>query len=139
MDKEKLYLKYTVIALLIYVMFSVGYIMAMWNVVAFFPVDTTPIIHVAKALPLPDSTIKMIEKKAEKRGFNIKTALRIAECESQIGKFKKNWEGSSASGLFQFMPNTFKSFCTGDIKSDEDQTDCFMNLYPKYAGMWECK
>jgi hypothetical protein len=67
------------------------------------------------------------------------TSLRIAECESQFGKYKYNWEGSGATGLYQFKPSTFNYFCDGDIMNDEDQIKCFMELYPRYSHYWECQ
>lgn len=65
-------------------------------------------------------------------------AIKIATCESQLGKYRKNWEGSSAEGLFQFMPKTFNAYCEGDIKSDQDQIKCFLKLYPTKSHWWEC-
>ena len=66
------------------------------------------------------------------------TAIRIANCESKMGKYKVNWEGSSAYGLFQFMPKTFNAYCKGDIKNNYDQIRCFLELYPKYPSWWKC-
>lgn len=66
------------------------------------------------------------------------TAIRIAECESQLGTYKKNWQGSSAYGLFQFMPKTFNAYCKGNIKNNYDQIRCFLELYPKHPNWWEC-
>lgn len=67
------------------------------------------------------------------------TAKRIASCESQMGKYRKNWSGSSATGLFQFMPKTFNAYCSGDIENDIDQIRCFNKLYPNHQSWWECK
>lgn len=71
--------------------------------------------------------------------FNKETALRIADCESKTGKYKHNWEGSSAKGVYMFMPKTFNAYCDGNIDIEEDQIICFMKLYPKYPEWWECK
>ena len=30
------------------------------------------------------------------------TALRIATCESRMGKYKTNWSGSSAKGVYMY-------------------------------------
>jgi hypothetical protein len=64
---------------------------------------------------------------------------RIATCESQLGKYRTNWEGSGAEGLLMFKPATFDWACEGDIKNDVDQILCFNKLYPKYPHYWECK
>ena len=66
------------------------------------------------------------------------TAIRIANCESKMGKYKVNWEGSSAYGLFQFMPKTFNAYCKGDINNNYDQIRCFLELYPKHPSWWKC-
>lgn len=71
--------------------------------------------------------------------FDEETAVRIAICESQLGKYKTNWQGSSAYGLYQFMSKTFNAYCVGDIKNDTDQIKCFIKLYNKYPTWWECK
>lgn len=76
---------------------------------------------------------------ASENNFPVATAIRIAKCESQLGKYKKNWEGSSATGLYQFMPTTWKENCKGDINNDTDQINCFIKLYPKHRSWWQCK
>ena len=88
----------------------------------------------------PEETTKdKIIRLSTENGFNVNTALRIAECESQFGKYRNNWQGSSATGLYQFMPKTFNSYCQGDINNDEDQIKCFIELYEKHKNWWECK
>ena len=71
--------------------------------------------------------------------INYNISLRIAECESKMGKYKYNLQGSSAYGLYQFMPKTFNTYCQGDIESDLDQIICFTKLYKKYPHYWVCK
>jgi len=71
--------------------------------------------------------------------INYEISLRIADCESKMGKYKYNLQGSSAYGLYQFMPKTFNTYCQGDIESDLDQIICFMELYPKHHDWWLCK
>jgi hypothetical protein len=75
----------------------------------------------------------------EQYADDVPTAKRIATCESQMGKYRKNWSGSSATGLFQFMPKTFNAYCSGDIKSDRDQILCFNKLYKLHPSWWECQ
>ncbi|NCD07196.1 MAG: hypothetical protein EOL97_13865 [Spirochaetia bacterium] len=72
-------------------------------------------------------------------GINYETSLRIADCESKMGKYKVNWDGSSAYGLYQFMPRTFNAYCQGSIESDIDQIRCFIKLYNKHPNWWVCK
>lgn len=80
-----------------------------------------------------------IEVYAEQYGVDVEVAKRIAVCESQMGKYRENWEGSGAVGVFQFKPKTFFAYCEGNIQSDKDQTKCFMQLYPVHPSWWECK
>ena len=89
--------------------------------------------------PKCETVIEKIERITDEQGFNTETALRIAECESQFGKYRKNWEGSGATGLYHFMPRTFNAYCQGDINNDEDQIRCFIELYPKHPDWWQCK
>lgn len=70
---------------------------------------------------------------------NPKLVLKIATCESQLGKYRENWEGSGAEGLLMFKPQTWNAYCEGDIKSDVDQIKCFNQLYPKHPSWWECR
>jgi len=70
---------------------------------------------------------------------NIETALKIAKCESQLGKYPKNWQGSSATGLFQFIPKTWNAYCGGDINNNLDQIRCFDELYPNHKNWWKCR
>lgn len=67
------------------------------------------------------------------------TAIRIATCESQLGKYQTNWSGSSAYGLFQFTQGTWEHYCSGSIDSYIDQTNCFIKLYNRHPSWWSCK
>lgn len=67
------------------------------------------------------------------------TAIRIATCESQLGKYRDNWEGSGATGLFQFKPRTWNAYCEGSIDDDIAQIQCFNSLYPRHPSWWECE
>jgi hypothetical protein len=67
------------------------------------------------------------------------TALRIAECESQYGKYPHNWEGSSAKGVYQFIDKTWKHYCEGDVLNEVDNITCFMRLYNKNPNWWACQ
>ena len=70
--------------------------------------------------------------------MSTKTALRIAECESQYGKYKENLEGSSAKGIYQFTDSTWKNYCYGDVMNDYDNINCFLKLYPDHKDWWVC-
>ena len=85
------------------------------------------------------SVTEMITRLSTENGFDVNTALRISGCESQHGKYKTNWQGSSAYGLYQFMPKTFNAYCDGVIESDYDQIMCFIKLYPEHKSWWACK
>jgi hypothetical protein len=67
------------------------------------------------------------------------TALRIAECESNFGKYQTNWSGSSAYGLYQFTTSTWEHYCSGSRDSYIDQTNCFIKLYNRHPSWWSCK
>lgn len=86
--------------------------------------------------PLPVKTI--IERTATQYNVDVKTALRIAECESETGKnlFNKH---SSAKGVYQFIDGTWKNYCEGDVLNSRDNIICFMKLYPKHPSWWRCK
>ena len=116
--------------------FSMGMFIVAENIPEVY-IDTTPVIHVEKVID--ETPSNMIKRIAKEKKFDENIALRIATRESQLGKYRYNFEGSSAVGLFQFMPRTFESFCKGDINNDEDQIRCFMGIYPKYPGIWQCK
>ena len=67
-----------------------------------------------------------------------KTAMRIAECESQYGKYPYNWEKSSALGIYQFTTRTWNNYCKGEVLNMEDNIKCFLKLYPKHPNWWKC-
>jgi len=74
---------------------------------------------------------------AQRSDVDIKTALRIADCESD---FRPEVESpiSSATGIFQFIDKTWANYCVGDRKNADDNIKCFMKLYPKHQSWWEC-
>jgi soluble lytic murein transglycosylase-like protein len=79
---------------------------------------------------------KIIEMSIE-YGVDTQTALDIAKCESQFGKYPKNWEGSSAKGIYQFIDSTWEERCSGDVLNEDDNIKCFMELYNKYPHYWD--
>jgi hypothetical protein len=82
---------------------------------------------------------EMIVRLAGEQNFDVETALRIAECESQYGKYQINWEGSSAKGVYQFIDKTWENYCDGDVLNNEDNIKCFLKLYNKHTSWWKCK
>jgi len=58
--------------------------------------------------PQKVSITDLITYHAKKANFDSQTALKIAKCESQLGKYRENWENSGAIGLFQFKPRTIR-------------------------------
>jgi hypothetical protein len=84
------------------------------------------------------SVIDLITKESINSGINPKDSLRIAECESQYGKYKFNWEGGSAKGIYQFTDKTWKHYCEGDVLNDLDNIKCFVKLYKIHPSWWKC-
>jgi len=87
----------------------------------------------------PISIQEKIIKIASENDFCIETALNIAECESQFGKYKHNWTGSTAKGIYQFIDKTWEDYCDGDVLNDEDNIRCFIKLYNKHPNWWSCQ
>jgi hypothetical protein len=73
-----------------------------------------------------------------KDDININTALRISWCESRQNPQAKNNQGSSATGLYQFIMKTWWNNCEGDVKNADDNIACFMAQYPKHPSWWKC-
>ena len=71
--------------------------------------------------------------------INYNISLRIADCESKMGKYKYNLQGSSAKGIFMFIDSTWLNYCQGDVLNDYDNIKCFAKLYKKYPHYWVCK
>jgi len=68
---------------------------------------------------------------------NVDTALRIAKCESNFRADAENVNGS-ATGVYQFIRKTWKSYCSGDVYNADHNIICFMQLYPEHPEMWVC-
>ena len=107
--------------------------------------EEPPLIIVEKeitliALDSPNPVEATIRHYASEYGVDVETSLRIATCESQMGKYKHNWEGSSATGVYQWTIGTWEWIgATGDRLDDEENIKQFMIWYSKYPGWWECK
>lgn len=79
-----------------------------------------------------------IKKQAAKYGVNEATALRIAKCESGYNHLARN-KNSTAKGVFQFINETWRRNCAGDVLDYKANITCFMRFYPKFPGWWECR
>lgn len=76
---------------------------------------------------------------ANPHNLDPREAIKIAQCESSLGKQKRNKQGSSASGVFMFINKTWDSYCEGYQMNDDDNIKCFYKLYPLHKSWWECK
>ena len=80
--------------------------------------------------------VAMIEQKASIYGVNVNTALKIAECESNISQYAKS-PTSSAKGIYQFLDARWTESCEGDVLNAEDNVECFMKNFNQHPGWWE--
>ena len=89
--------------------------------------------------PEIESVRDMIIRLSVDSKVSTETALRIADCESKMGKYKENWEGSSAKGIFMFTYGTWNYACGGgDVMDNELNIKCFLKLYPDHKDWWVC-
>jgi hypothetical protein len=86
-----------------------------------------------------EDTEDLITRLSTERGFDVNVALKIADCESKTGKYKTNWQGSSAKGIYMFTDRTWENYCDGDVMDDYDNIRCFLNLYRKHPSWWACR
>ena len=68
---------------------------------------------------------------------NVDDALRIAKCESGFRADAENINGS-ATGVYQFIRKTWKTYCGGDIYNADHNITCFMMHYPDNPQWWVC-
>lgn len=78
-----------------------------------------------------------IVKQAERAGFDVSTALRIASCESHLRYNAQNLNG--AAGVYQFKPLTWAAYCPGEVMDYRANVQCFLKLYPQHPTWWECR
>lgn len=70
----------------------------------------------------PEGIPELIAWYAEKNGASTTTAVAIAKAESNFVPNAKN-ASSSASGIFQYINGTFKSFCIEKYKLTDTMED----------------
>lgn len=85
-----------------------------------------------------ETTKDKIIRLARINNFDEETALRIAECESQYGKYPYNWSGSSAKGVYQITDRTWENYCEGNVLDEIDNIKCFIKLYEQHPNWWAC-
>jgi len=94
-------------------------------------------LEVSTEEPEPDIPA-LIRSMATESGVDPDKALNIAYCESKFDPIAKN-PNSSASGVYQFLSQTWEFYCEGDVFNSEDNIKCFLKLYPYFSHWWECK
>ena len=100
--------------------------------------QSAPVASELKIEVVYEDTKDLIIRLSEEKGFNTKTALRIAECESQYGKFKFN-KKSSAKGIYQWTDGTWKFIkAKGSQLDDKENIKQFIKWYPIHPEWWEC-
>ena len=75
--------------------------------------------------------------KAREAGISEIKALSIANCESSINPKQTNAH-STAKGVYQFINQTWKMYCKGDVFNYKDNVNCFIKLYPNHESWWDC-
>lgn len=89
-------------------------------------------------IPTKDDVLKEIYTQVEDSEVSLYDAIRISKCESNFNSLAKNQQGSSATGVFQFIDKTWENHCVGERLNYKDNIACFMALYPKYPNWWAC-
>jgi soluble lytic murein transglycosylase-like protein len=87
----------------------------------------------------PETVEDMVRRIASEGGVNPDRAVAIAFCESRLDPSARNWQGSSATGLFQFIDSTWKYIGSpGDRLDAEDSARAFVEWYPGHESWWAC-
>lgn len=92
-------------------------------------------------VPADKATIAaIIRTAAAKWGANPDQLLRVAMCESGLNPNAVNHSGSGASGLFQFMPSTFRAHGGTNIWDPYQQADIAAHMFAQgYSYQWSCR
>lgn len=91
-------------------------------------------------VPEAEETVEqMIVRMANEYGVDPNRALAIAWCESRFDPNARNWEGSTAKGVYQFTDPTWKWIGAEGHQFDvEENIKQFMIWYPKKPSWWAC-
>lgn len=92
-----------------------------------------------KRNPTQEEVRAEIIRQAHIYGVSVKTALRIARCESGYQYNARN-STSSAKGVYQFIDGTWRWINAQGHQFDyKENIRQFMKWYPQYPQWWECK
>lgn len=80
----------------------------------------------------------LIHKYSHKYGVDTDTALRIADCESSMGKNTHN-PTSTAKGVYMFLDSTWEYTGGGDVLNERENIERFMMYYLDNKHWWVCK
>lgn len=95
--------------------------------------------------------LKAIDKVLKIRGYEDNE--KFIQVMFYVGQHESHWNtgsvsgaaygGEHATGIFQFLPSTFRSVSSGNIYSAEDQVDAFVTMYERdrldeYGVMYIC-
>lgn len=112
-----------------------------WNILSYLVVESSQSFKGNHTEKLPEvlvmtkhAIIAHIAYEASLAGIDPIKALQIAKKESQFNPMAKNPK-STARGLFQIISSTWR-YCGGNINDPEDNTACFIKLFPKHPEYW---
>lgn len=91
----------------------------------------------AKYPYVPNNVKEKIEMSALEAGIGVDEALGVANCESRLNP-KNASRISTAKGVYQFLNGTWQDYCSGNVFNEDDNIKCFMKIYKKHKGWWEC-
>jgi hypothetical protein len=104
------------------------------------PAEPLPLVS---SLPPQPPTLKEVReeiiRQATEAKFNVKLALKIADCESDFRYNAKN-PNSSATGVYQFTIGTWKWIgAKGERTDHKENIRNFIKWFPRYPRWWsEC-
>jgi hypothetical protein len=84
-----------------------------------------------------NDVICLIHQYANQYGIEADIALRVAEAESQYGKYNHNLQGSSAKGIYMFTDGTWDYTGGGDVLNPETNIERFMIYFKSNPEWWD--
>ena len=95
-----------------------------------------PMPRVASGLDYWNSAIALMDATEDERAW----LSRVMACESMGNEYAVNFTGSAASGLMQFMPNTYYGNGGTDVWNGHEQLQVALKMYQHgQAYQWACK